>query len=48
MLQLGRDVRTTRALFARIFEYPDTPIEIKEKVAAVKLEHEYQFRYPRG
>lgn len=58
LLQLGRDVRTTRALFARIFEYLDTPIEIKERVAAVKLEHESMrgevqvdnviFRYEKG
>lgn len=37
LLQLGRDVRTTRALFARIFEYLDTPIEIKERTTAVEL-----------
>lgn len=40
LLQLGRDVRTTRALFARIFEYLDTPIEIKERAAAVELVRE--------
>lgn len=38
LLQLGRDMRTTRALFARIFEYLDTPVEITERAAAVTLE----------
>lgn len=38
LLQLGRDMRTTRALFARIFEYLDTPVEITERTSAVTLE----------
>jgi len=38
LLQLGRDMRTTRALFARIFEYLDTPVEITERAGAVRLE----------
>ncbi|WP_175721354.1 ABC transporter ATP-binding protein [Burkholderia anthina] len=38
LLQLGRDMRTTRALFARIFEYLDTPVEITERTDAVTLE----------
>lgn len=37
LLQLGRDVRTTRALFARIFEYLDTPVEITERIGAVTM-----------
>ncbi|MDR6397511.1 ABC transporter ATP-binding protein [Herbaspirillum seropedicae] len=38
LLQLGRDMRTTRALFARIFEYLDTPVEITERIGAVTVE----------
>ncbi len=38
LLQLGRDMRTTRALFARIFEYLDAPVEITERPDAVTLE----------
>ena len=41
LLQLGRDVRTTRTLFARIFEYLDTPVEITERIDAVKLKREH-------
>ncbi|WP_343723267.1 ABC transporter ATP-binding protein, partial [Herbaspirillum seropedicae] len=38
LLQLGRDMRRTRALFARIFEYLDTPVEITERIGAVTVE----------
>jgi len=41
LLQIGRDVRVTRALFARIFEYLDTPVEIVERIDAVELEHKH-------
>lgn len=38
LLEIGRDMRKTRALFARIFEYLDTPVEITERPAPVTLE----------
>lgn len=31
VLEIGRDMRKTRALFARIFEYLDKPVEITER-----------------
>ena len=34
LLELGRDARKTRALFARIFEYLDKPVEIMERANA--------------
>lgn len=38
MLRSGVEVRTTRALFARIFEYLDKPAEIAERAAPVTLD----------
>jgi len=38
LLEIGRDMRKTRALFARIFEYLDTPVEITERPAPVTRE----------
>lgn len=38
LLEIGRDMRKTRALFARIFEYLDTPVEITERPTPVTLE----------
>ena len=38
LLEIGRDMRKARALFARIFEYLDTPVEIAERPAPVTLE----------
>jgi len=37
LLELGRDARKTRALFARIFEYLDKPVEIREKANATTI-----------
>ncbi|WP_225029152.1 ABC transporter ATP-binding protein [Xinfangfangia pollutisoli] len=37
LLEIGRDTRKTRALFARIFEYIDKPVEITESAAPVVL-----------
>lgn len=37
LLEIGRDTRKTRALFARIFEYLDTPVEITERVEPVVI-----------
>ncbi|WP_079210903.1 ABC transporter ATP-binding protein [Brucella pituitosa] len=37
LLELGRDARKTRALFARIFEYLDKPVEITERRTAVTI-----------
>ncbi|WP_408914391.1 ABC transporter ATP-binding protein [Brucella pseudogrignonensis] len=37
LLELGRDARKTRALFARIFEYLDKPVEITEKANATTI-----------
>jgi ATP-binding cassette, subfamily B, bacterial len=37
LLQTGRELRTTRALFTRIFEYLDKPVEITEDLDAVTL-----------
>ncbi len=34
LLEIGRDARKTRALFARIFEYLDKPVEITERANA--------------
>lgn len=38
LLSIGREVRTTRALFTRVFEYLDKPVEIKETAGAVTFE----------
>ncbi|VVY65894.1 Putative multidrug export ATP-binding/permease protein SAV1866 [Escherichia coli] len=38
LLKIGRELRTTRALFTRVFEYLDKPVEIVEKPDAVPLE----------
>lgn len=38
VLESGVEMRTTRALFARIFEYLDRPVEIHERPDAVKLD----------
>ena len=35
LLEIGRDTRKTRALFTRIFEYLDTPVEITERAQPV-------------
>lgn len=35
LLEIGRDTRKTRALFARVFEYIDKPVEITERADAV-------------
>lgn len=35
LLSIGREVRTTRALFTRVFEYLDKPVEISEVPDAV-------------
>lgn len=40
LLEIGRDTRKTRALFARIFEYLDTPVEITERVEPVVISRE--------
>ena len=40
LLRTGVEVRTTRALFARIFDYLDRPVEIRESPAAVTLRRE--------
>lgn len=37
LLELGRDAWKTRALFARIFEYLDKPVEITERRTAVTI-----------
>lgn len=37
LLEIGRDTRKTRALFARVFEYLDMPVEITEKPAPVTI-----------
>ncbi|OSQ28456.1 ABC transporter ATP-binding protein [Thalassospira sp. MCCC 1A03138] len=37
LLEIGRDTRKTRALFARVFEYLDKPVEITEKPAPVTI-----------
>lgn len=37
LLEIGRDTRKTRALFARIFEYLDTPVEIAERADPVHI-----------
>ena len=37
LLEIGRDVRKTRALFARIFEYLDKPVEIVERADPVTI-----------
>jgi ATP-binding cassette subfamily B protein len=38
MLRSGVEIRTTRALFARIFEYLDKPVEIAERANPVTLD----------
>lgn len=38
LLSIGREVRKTRALFTRVFEYLDKPVEIKETVDAVTFD----------
>lgn len=40
LLEIGRELRTTRALFTRVFEYLDKPVEITEKTDAVTLDPE--------
>jgi len=40
LLEIGRDTRKTRALFARIFEYLDTPVEITERAEPVVISRE--------
>lgn len=40
LLEIGRDARKTRALFARIFEYLDKPIEIAERAEPVVVARE--------
>ena len=37
LLEIGRDTRKTRALFARIFEYLDKPVEIAERADPVTI-----------
>lgn len=37
LLEVGRDARTTRALFARVFEYLDKPVEITERADPVTI-----------
>ena len=37
LLNVGIDIQTSRALFDRIFEYLDLPVEITERAAAVTL-----------
>lgn len=37
LLHTGMEIRTTRALFARVFEYLDKPVEIVERPGAVTL-----------
>ncbi len=37
LLEIGRDTRKTRALFARIFEYLDKPVEIAERAHPVTI-----------
>lgn len=37
LLEIGRDMRKTRALFARIFEYLDKPVEITERPDPVTI-----------
>ncbi|WP_339760326.1 ABC transporter ATP-binding protein [uncultured Hoeflea sp.] len=37
LLEIGRDTRKTRALFARIFEYLDKPVEITERPVPVTI-----------
>ena len=37
LLEIGRDTRKTRALFTRIFEYLDTPVEITERAQPVVI-----------
>ncbi|CAM3355681.1 ATP-binding cassette, subfamily B [Paracoccus aminovorans] len=39
LLEIGRDSRKTRALFARIFEYLDEPVEITEAANPVTIPH---------
>ncbi|MDR2310578.1 MAG: ABC transporter ATP-binding protein/permease [Brucellaceae bacterium] len=38
LLSIGREVRKTRALFTRVFEYLDKPVEIKETANAVTFD----------
>ncbi|MEG0859073.1 MAG: ABC transporter ATP-binding protein [Pseudomonas sp.] len=38
LLEIGRELRTTRALFTRVFEYLDKPVEILETPDAVTLD----------
>ncbi|KQU83870.1 multidrug ABC transporter ATP-binding protein [Ensifer sp. Root31] len=37
LLEIGRELRATRALFTRVFEYLDKPVEVIEKPNAVTL-----------
>lgn len=41
VLQSGVQIRTTRALFARIFDYLDRPVEITERSDAVRLDPDH-------
>lgn len=38
LLKIGRELRTTRALFTRVFEYLDKPVEIIEAPNAITLD----------
>lgn len=38
LLAINREVRTTRALFTRVFQYLDKPVEIKQVANAVEFE----------
>lgn len=38
LLEVGRETRKTRALFARVFEYLDKPVEITERADPVTIE----------
>ncbi|MDD1960753.1 MAG: ABC transporter ATP-binding protein [Pseudomonas capeferrum] len=38
LLEIGREMRTTRALFTRVFQYLDQPVEITEQPDAITLD----------
>nr|WP_036290315.1 ABC transporter ATP-binding protein [Methylosinus sp. PW1] len=38
LLEIGREMRTTRALFARIFAYLDRPVEITQRADTIALD----------
>ena len=58
LLNVGIDIQTSRALFDRIFEYLDLPVEITERSDPVELDpdavrgevrfHDVSFRYEEG